>query len=533
MKTLRALLLLSCAGVLSSIGSAVAQTSGHHGAKLGTVEFKVDCIGEAQRHFKQGMALYHSYVWSDATGAFQAALDSDPGCGMAHWGRAMSLLDNPFLWPGSLSPQRLDEVAAALQAARNAGLKNARERDYVAALEVFLRDRGKLDHRTRLQSFEDALSQLASDYPEDIEASILFALVTSANFDPKDKTYANQLRAARVLEPLFKAHPDHPGIAHYLIHTYDYAPIAKHGLEAAGRYAVIAPDAPHALHMPSHIFTRVGHWKESIASNRASMKAAGAATFDGHHAADYLVYAHLQLAQPGAARDALSESLNMKPIDHLAAAYAYAAMPARLVLEAGEWKVAASLPLRPSTEAYPWPKYPQAEAINAFARGIGAALSGDADASRREHARLIGLRDRIKIPYWYEQADIQAGVVAALTLCAMSKGQECLDELGRVADREDATEKHVVTPGPILPVREVLADKLLDRNRPDDALAAYEAVLEKEPNRYRALVGAMRAADMAGNSQRAREHARKVAERSSEADARLPSVSEAVRLAAQ
>ena len=533
MTTASILSTLTVLGMLLFEGPAKAQDHSHGTPKLGTVEFKVGCTDAARRDFNRGIALYHSYVWSEATAAFQAALRADPECGMAHWGRAMSLLDNPFLWPGSLSPQRLDEVAAALQAARDAGLKSARERDYVAALAAFLRDRDKLDHRTRLQSFEDALSQLASDHPDDIEASILFALVTSANFDPKDKTYANQLRAARVLEPLFKAHPDHPGLAHYLIHTYDYPPIAKHGLEAAGRYAAIAPDAPHALHMPSHIFTRVGHWKESIASNRSSMKAAGDATFDGHHAADYLVYAHLQLAQPGAARDALSESLNKKPIDHLAAAYAYAAMPARLALEAGDWKAAASLAMRPSTEGYPWAKYPQAEAINAFARGIGAALSGDTDASRREHVRLIGLRDRSTIPYWSEQIDIQAGVVHALTLCAMSKRQECLDELGRVADKEDATEKHVVTPGPILPAREVLADKLLDYNRPEEAFAAYEAVLEKEPNRYRSLVGAMRAADQAGQPQRAREHARKVADRVSDADGSFFSISEAVRLAAQ
>jgi hypothetical protein len=276
---------------------------------LGTVEFKVECSAAAQDQFNHAMALYHSFAWPEAAAAFAAVSPTaDPACGMAHWGRAMVMLDNPFLWPGNLPPEKLDAVAEALEQARSAGLASEREQGYVEALEAFVRDRDRLDHRTRVQAFEEALGEVAADNPDDMEASILHALVTSANFDPADRTYANQMRAAEILEPLFESHPDHPGVAHYLIHTYDYPPLAEQGLEAASRYAGIAPDAVHALHMPSHIFTRVGYWEDSIASNMASAKADGGKTLNTHHAYDYMVYAHLQLAQDQAAQKALKQA---------------------------------------------------------------------------------------------------------------------------------------------------------------------------------------------------------------------------------
>jgi hypothetical protein len=255
----------------------------------------------------------------------------------------MAMLDNPFVWPANLPPQKLDDVTAQLEAAKTSGLKTEREKDYVEALFRLVKDYEKVDHRTRMEAYVEAMAMLAARYPDDMEASILSALATSANFNPADKTYANQLKAASILESLFAAHPDHPGIAHYLIHSYDYPPIAKHGLGAAKSYAKIAPDAPHALHMPSHIFTRVGHWHDSVAANRASAKAAGDRDYSAHHANDYMVYAHLQLGQDRAAQQILEQSLAMKPIDHFAAAYAYAAMPARLALERDDWKAAAGL----------------------------------------------------------------------------------------------------------------------------------------------------------------------------------------------
>ena len=266
---------------------AMGQESAPELARLGKVEFKVECNAAAQQEFHHAMALYHSFAWPQAMESFTAVAEADSSCGMAHWGRGMTTLGNPFTWPATLSPKKLSDVTAALGNARAAGLKSQRERDYVEALALFVRDHDKVDHQSRLQSFEKAMGKLAANYSDDTEASILSALITSASFDPTDKTYANQFRAAKILEPLFAAQPDHPGVAHYLIHTYDYPPIAEHGVDAARRYAKIAPDAPHALHMPAHIFTRLGYWSESIEANQASAAAAGDATFDGHHASDF------------------------------------------------------------------------------------------------------------------------------------------------------------------------------------------------------------------------------------------------------
>lgn len=528
----------SCVAALLAVGGlglaapAVAQDHGHDLTRLGKVTFEVACNTAAQAEFNRGMALYHSFAWSEADAAFTAVAEADAACGMAHWGRAMVMLDNPFVWPSNLPPETLDAIAGAVEQAETAGLNSEREQDYVAALATFVRDRDTLDHRARAQALEEALGEIAASYSEDTEAAILHALVTSANFDPADKTYTNQMRAGEILEPLLEAHPDHPGVAHYMIHTFDYPPLAGHGHEAALRYSDIAPDATHALHMPSHIFTRLGQWEASIASNRASAEADGGATFYFLHAYDYMVYAHLQLAQDGAAREAMEGSLAAKTMDHFGAAFAYAAMPARLALERDDWKAAETIALRPSVEDYPWSKYPQAEAVNALARGIGAARSGDAAAAREQQARLHALRDAMPVPYWAEQIDIQADVVGALALCADGKTQDCIDALRQAAAREDATEKHVVTPGPILPARELLADTLLMDGEPGKALQEYEAVLAKEPNRYRAVAGAMQAAEMSGDPDKMHAHAAHLLEQAAEADSDRPSLAQAKRVAA-
>jgi len=507
---------------LGPIGAATAHDELPNLDRLGKVEFQISCNDAAQKEFNRGMALYHSFAWPQAMVSFEAVAKADPTCGMAHWGRAMTTLDNPFVWPANLPAQKLNDIAGMLQAARAAGLKTEREKAYVEAVGAFLRDHEKLNHRTRVQSFDGEMAKLAAANPADKEAAILSALVTSANFDPTDKTYANQLKAAKLLEPLFKALPTHPGVAHYLIHSYDYPPIAKHGLAAAKAYAKIAPGATHALHMPSHIFTRLGLWQDSIDANRASGNAASEAVFDGHHAHDYMVYAHLQLAQDRAAQKAMRESLARKPIDHFASAFAYAAMPARLSLERSAWKDAAALSLQPAGD-YPWKKYPQAEAVNAFARGIGAARSDDAAGTREQHARLLRLRDaakEAKLAYWAEQIDIQAAIVEAMAGCAEKKTDACLDGLRKAAEREDATEKHVVTPGPIVPARELLAEILLNvARKPADALKAYEAVLAKEPNRYRAVMGAMYAARQTGDRRKAQSYAGELLKLGAKSDA--------------
>lgn len=482
---------------------------GAHQAQLGKVHFEVSCNAEAQSQFDLAMAYYHSFAWQSVDKPLDAALRADPSCGMVHWLRTLAMLDNPFGWPIQLSEKRLDGALASLEEARKTGVKTQRERDFVEALAVFLKDHKTVGHRSRAQAFEQALAQVAQRYPKDTEAAVLHALVLSANFDPADKTFSNQLRAAQILEPIAKEQPDHPGVAHYLIHTYDYPPIAQHGLEAARRYAKLAASAPHALHMPSHIFTRVGAWRDSIESNRASAATAPDHTFDKLHAYDYMAYAHAQLAQDQAMRQVLEQARKATPVDHFAFAYASAAIPARYALERGDWKAAAALELHPSAESYPWKKYPQSEAVHAFGRGIGAAMNGDVGAAHAQAKRLVELRDAmaaLKNPYWVEQIDIQADVVRGLAILAEGNRDSAIAILTKPADREDATQKHVVTPGPLVPAREVLGQALLGTGRPAEALRAFESVLEREPNRYRAMAGAAQAAERVGHARKAALH---------------------------
>jgi Tfp pilus assembly protein PilF len=513
---------VGCALALAALQPAAAQHSGHAPPpQLGRVDFPVECTAQAQREFNLAMAYYHSFAWHQMKEPIERVLQADPGCGMAHWVRALALLDNPFTWPIPLSPKALGEAAAALEQARQTGLKSQRERDYVDAVAVFLKEPDKTPHRARALALEEALGQLAQRHPTDREAAILHALVMSSNFDPTDREYKRQLRAAQILEPIFQEQPEHPGVAHYLIHSYDYPPIAKHGLDAARRFAKIAPSSTHALHMPSHIFTRVGAWRDSVESNRASAAAAPQHTFDRAHAFDYLVYAHTQLAQDRAAAQVISQLRAAPPVDHFAHAYAAAAIPARIALERNDWKQAAALELNPPAAAYPWKKYPQSEAINAFARGIGSAMAGDAPAAHAQVARLGELRDAMaamKQPYWVEQISIQSEVVRGLALAAQGKRDDAIDVLRKAADREDATQKHVVTPGPLVPAREALAYRLLGDGKPGDALREFETTLEREPNRYRTVAGAAQAAEQAGDRAKAAQHYRALLELARDAD---------------
>jgi len=481
------------------------------GPSLGKVHFQVECNADAQREFNVAMAYYHSFAFPQMQGPLERVLQADPKCGMAHWLRALAALNNPFAWPTVISAWTLSEGGRILESARSAGLKSQRERDYVDALAVFFKDQDKLGHPARAKALETALEQVMGSYAKDTEAATLYALVLSANFNPADKKYTNQLKAGKILEPIFKAQPEHPGVAHYLIHSYDYPPIAAQGLKAARRYGKIAPDAPHALHMPSHIFTRVGAWKDSIEANGVSARSGGDKSFDKWHAYDYMVYAHLQLGQHDAARGIVSEAQrNPARIDHPATAYAYAAMPARLALERGAWKEAAAIELFPAADAFPWKKYTFAEAVNAYARGLGAAMNGDAAGARLQVARLQALGEATKVPYWVEQIAIQADVVRALAARAEGGATQALPMLRRAADREDATEKHVVTPGPLVPARELLAYFELEAGDAKQALRSFEAVLQREPNRYRAVAGAALAAERAGDAKRAAKYSKRL-----------------------
>jgi tetratricopeptide (TPR) repeat protein len=508
--------------------------SAHGPERLGKVSFPTSCAAAVQPQFERAVALQHSFWFGEAIKAFNAVAQADPACGIAHWGTAVASLGNPLAGPPV--PRGLAEGVAAVGRAKAAGAKSQRELDYISAIEAFYKDSDKVDHKTRAVAFEKAMEALSQRYPSDREASIFYALALNATLNPSDKTYANQLKAASILEKLFAEQPEHPGVAHYLIHSYDFPPIAAKGVTAARRYANIAPSAPHALHMPSHIFTRLGYWQDSIVSNRASAESAKeelrqanleAGSYNALHAMDYIAYATLQLGRDKDARAVLDEIRAVNKIDseQFAAAFAFAAIPARYALERRAWGEAAELSLHP--QSLSWAKFPQAESINAFARGLGAARGGNVAAAKQEIARLSSLSFALttaKNTYWAEQAEIQKLAVSAWAARAEGKNDEALAMMRQAADREDATEKHPVTPGAIQPAREMLGELLIDLGQPAKAIAEFEASEKTDPNRLHGLAGAGRAAEAAGDRAKAKEYYSKLIELTKTADAERPEI---------
>jgi hypothetical protein len=485
-----------------------------HGAatgQLGTVHFATSCKPSVAKTFDRGVALLHSFWFSAAIDAFNQVLKEDPQCAIAHWGIAMSWWSNPF--GGFRSPQALAAGQAAVERGKSIGAKTERERAYIAAVATLFQDAASVPQRTRTLAYEKAMEALAAAHPDDPEARIFYALALDQTALPTDKTYANQLKAAAMLEQEFRRQPDHPGLAHYIIHSFDSPPLAPRALEAATRYSKIAPAAPHALHMPSHTFTRVGQWAESIEANRASAAAARKekAAVEELHALDYQAYAYLQTGQDNAARALLKELEPLGGQIETASAgnaapppagyYALAAIPARLALERAVWSEAAALV--PQTAPFPW-----AEAVTYFARALGAARSGQPAKAAPDVAKLAELRDALQKTdaYWSEQVAIQREVAAAWIAQAEGRGAEGLAILRKAADREDATDKAAVTPGPIKPARELLGELLLEQKNAAAALAEFEATLKKEPNRFRAVYGAARAAQAAGDRAKARTY---------------------------
>ena len=515
--------------VVAFVYGSLGRTQERATEKLGKVHFPVSCSAAAQEQFDRAVALLHSFWLDEAAKAFAAIAQADPGCAMAHWGTAMTLFGNPFTWP--LSGKALPDGWAAVEKAKAAQAKTQRERDYIGAVEAFYKDSDKVDHRTRALAYVKAMEELAQRYPEDTEASVFYALALDVTALPTDKTYANQLKAARILEKVFAEQPDHPGVAHYLIHSYDFPPIAAQGLTAARRYASIAPSAPHALHMPSHIFTRQGLWEESIETNRRSA-ATSKNHFDSLHAMDYLEYAYLQGARDRDAKRVLDEIAAIKKVDreHFVTAYALAAIPARYALERGRWADAARLLPYPNEKDFPWRSFPQSMAILVYARALGAARSGNAPAVREEIERLRRLREAMieaKIVYWAQQADIQIKVASAWAAFAEGNKQEALKLMREGADMEDASEKHPVTPGHVLPARELLGEMLLELKQPALALKAFEAAHKVEPNRFRGLYGAARAAAQSGDTAKAKTYYEKLVVLSQNADTERPEIKEA------
>jgi len=513
------------------------QGSGVDADRLGKVNFQTSCTPQAQAQFTRAVAMLHSFWFDGAIKDFTEAAQTDPSCGIAGWGVAMAWMGNPLAGPPSA--KGLTEGAAAVAKAKQMGSKTQRERDYVAAIENIYKDADKIDHKTRAVAYEKAMEQLSARYPDDREAAVFYALALNMTLNPNDKTYGNQLKAAAILEKVFAEQPQHPGVAHYLIHSYDFPPVANKGLNAARRYASIAPAAPHAQHMPSHIFTRVGSWQESIDSNRASARAAqeaigvntiGLRSYETLHAYDYMMYAYMQLSKDREAKALMDEvgATRKLNVDHFAGAYALAAIPARYTLERGRWADAAVLVVMPSELA--WDKFPQAESITWFARGIGAARSGNVDDAKKSLARIETLRDTLKAAknaYWAEQSETQRLAVAGWIARAEGKNEEAVALMRQAADREDATEKHPVTPGALFPAREMLADLLVDLGQPAQGLAEYERSQKNDPNRFRSLAGAARAAERAGDRDKARGYYAKLVILAAAADTERPELTQA------
>ena len=504
---------------------AAAQSEEHHSHAahgvshdvegLGEVHFPVSCAPEVQPDFDRAVALMHSFGYEESRLAFQAVAKRDPSCAMARWGEAMTWY-HP-VW-GAPKPDELGAGSAAAAAAAALPAKTERERAWIAAIGTFYRGGTEVDYKTRAAAYEEAMRQLAERFADDTEATIFYAMLGTA--PSADPTLAKQKRSAAILEPLIAKHPRHPGLVHYLIHAFDYPQTASLALGAARTYAGIAPQSAHARHMPSHIFTRLGLWEESIASNWSSVEAAqaevarthpGTTAFEALHAYDYIEYAYLQLGQDEKAREVMQKVEQALKLSEgtFSAAYALAAVPARYSLERRQWREAASLSL-PAANV-DWTSLRYAEAIIPFANAVGAARAGDPARARQAVERLVELQAKLAtappagLYDWAGQVEALRLAAAAWLARAERRDEEAVRLLTQAADLEDRVGKHPVTPGAVLPAREQLGDLLLELGRPAEALAAFEVSLAAAPNRLNGLTGASRAAELAGRQDRAAE----------------------------
>ncbi|HJS79126.1 MAG TPA: hypothetical protein VJ748_00765 [Vitreimonas sp.] len=505
-----------------------------HGAgaeKLGTVNFETSCKAETRADFNRAVALLHSFEFRPASETFTKVLAADPSCAIAHWGLAMCQWGNPFggIKAGPLLERGRDAAAKGLAN----GSPTPRERAYIAAVSELYKDAETVPHRNRTLAYAKAMEAVQRDHPKDVEAKIFYALAVNQTALTTDKTFSAQLQAAQILEPLWKQYPDHPGLPHYIIHAYDHPPLAPKALDAARKYSTIAPSAPHALHMPSHTFTRVGYWKDSVETNIKSEQTALTQGVIGEalHAMDYQAYAYLQMAQDQKAKAVLDRlaptvaKLDLNAMGGAAAPvaglYARNAIAARWALERGMWAEAAALPAQSSS-------FPQVDAITHYARAIGAARSGKPADAKPEVEKLAALRDALaKDPYWTEQVDIQRQNAAAWVAFAEGRKDEAISLMRKAADAEDATDKSAISPGPIAPARELLGEMLLEAGNAKDALVAFEATMKKEPNRFRGAYGAARAAEAMGNKTAAAKFYRQVLEIAKDSDNQRPELKKA------
>lgn len=531
-----AVLLALALGILAASSfSAEKSTAQHeHGsipsAGLGTVNFPTSCSPSVQSDFNGAVALLHSFWYTKSEAAFAAIAEADPSCGMAEWGIAMSHFRQ--LWDPP-TPGDIAIAWPAVRRAKSAGAKTQRERDYIAAMEIFYKDADKRPHSARALDYEKSMQQIYERYPQDYEAAIFYALAVRANAPINDKTYSNQKKASAILVKLFVQFPDHPGLAHYIIHCDDYPSLAPLALDAARRYAQIAPDAPHALHMPSHIFTRLGLWQESIDSNLASASSAAKNGLVGDqlHAMDYLVYAYLQTAQDEKALAVSRAMPKPQPGDaaYFTALYATAVVPARLAVERHRWSDAASLVL--PSDIFPGGRYSSTEADLYFAKALGAARSGDTDAARNTLRQMASSRERLvhnNDKYAAGLVDIQQESVSAWIAFAEGQKENALRQMRSAADHEDATEKLPVTPGVIVPARELLGEMLLETKQPAPALEAFETSLRFAPERFNSLYGAARAAQLSADHQKTAAYFAKLRANCPQTASARPELAEAV-----
>ena len=477
--------------------------------RYGTVHFPVSCTPAAQEQFDRAITMLHSFFYPETVKAFTKVTEIDPQCAMGYWGIAISQRPNPLVGPWDIATLKrgLDAIAKGKPLART-----EREKDWLAAMELFFKDYETYDQPTRTKLFEKAMEELYRKYPDDDEAGIFYALALNETVSLSDKTYAQQLKAAAILEALDAKHPNHPGIPHYIIHSYDYRPLAHRGVPAANKYAQIAPSAPHALHMPSHIYTTLGMWQQSIASNQDALAAAkafaaktyepGVSEFTESHHYDFMAYAYLQLGQDREAKRIVEEVQAIKKYLPLRIDTGFAAVPARYVLERTAWSEAAVLQPRAS-------QWPISEAIGYFTRAMGAAHTSEFARARDDIGQLERLREADLAKhqdYWAGQITVLIKAASAWVAVAQDNDVLARKLMSEAADLEDASEKHVAMENRLYPMRELLGYLLLELEDPKQALHEFEAALEQTPNRLRGFYGAARAAELAGDTAKARDY---------------------------
>lgn len=532
----RRYLVIASAAILA-VGPTLGQDEEHsHGepgaTKLGTVKFPTSCTPAAQAQFEKALAMLHSFFYPATLKAFEAVIQTDPQCAMAYWGLAIAQRPNPLVGP--FDEAALKNGLDAVQKGLALGPKTERERDWLLAAEAFFKGYDRVPQDQRTLAYEQAMERLMQKYPNDSEAAIFYALALNETALHSDKTYAKQLKAAAILEKIYRDHPDHPGVAHYLIHSYDYTLLAQRGLPFAKQYAQIAPAAPHAVHMPSHIYSMLGMWEDSVKANQSALevmheeaakKWPGAIHASAPHSWDFMEYAYLQMGQDRHAQQVRDESnaTTKFPFDRPTLYTGLAAVAARYALERGAWQEAAQLEPRGS-------RWPQAEAITYFARAVGSARNGKPEVAQTNIDMLTQLRTKLeqaKQPYWAEQVQVQILAASAWTAHAQGSHDQAMKLMRAAADLEDSSEKDVAMENRLYPMRELLGDMLFEMKRPAKALREYEAAMQATPNRLRGLYGAAKAAEMAKDKLKAKAYYEKLAVLTQNADTVRPEMQQA------